>query len=974
MLNLRRICALTAAIAAPLVAVAQPLLTRATPVEPGATPPRRAQLARLDHHALRAAPPGTDVILTDLPGGGTTALELTRFSVTTPDTRFVLGIPGGPDTPIDFDPADIVLLRGNVAGEPHSHVFLALSDRHESTGRITLAPGHTYGVSSRSTTGLALEDDQIAIYPASTTPAGFLGPTLCATHPLPLGDGASGKVPPARTGGTDLQPVTQTGRPGDPALHPPPPATPAAPAGQPLPPVRLVEVAVETDYEYFELFGDLDAAAAYVIALYAVNADLYIRDLRANPVVTYVRLWDTPDDLFNSGSPLSELVAYWLENMPGELRNITQLLSGRRDLPYGGVAFLGGVCDAGFSVSAYTLGRWGSLDTPSVFNRDIVVSAHEMGHNFGTLHTHDFGVDNCDDPDSEPQRGTIMSYCSQTFTGGSANIDLRFHAAAQDEMLEELFSCQDLDTDYNLNAVPDADDIANGTSADVNLDGIPDEAQDCNANGLLDPEEIAKGIADDVDRNGIPDDCQPDCNANGLPDSYDIQMGFSADLYGDWIPDECDQDCDDDAGSDYNQIQLDMTLDINRNARLDHCEDCDDDGTPDLDALGGAGSVWLAGAEHNEIIRYLSVTGVAALHADESIDLDFPSDVRITPDRRVIVADSGNDRVLEYTAHGDFVTELIPPGAGGLDKPGMMAITPDARLLVTSRDTHSVLAYDLETGAFLETLVQPEAAGLTQPAGITLGDGELAGSLFVTSEDGRVLRFDAASGASMGDFVSDDQGFEMDQPRGIMFLPGGGDLLLASHGTDEILRYDRATGDPLGRWNKNGTSDVLTMKRPWAIRLGPDGNVYASRFADPADPDGDFVYLHLTDARIHVFDPDNGNFLRSFIQGANADIEAATGFDFLPNDTIDCNLNLIPDSCDIAAGTSADANGDGVPDECQQGCPADANGDGELNVFDFISFQTQFTAQSPAGDCDGNGAFDILDFICFQLLFAEGCD
>lgn len=31
----------------------------------------------------------------------------------------------------------------------------------------------------------------------------------------------------------------------------------------------------------------------------------------------------------------------------------------------------------------------------------------------------------------------------------------------------------------------------------------------------------------------------------------------------------------------------------------------------------------------------------------------------------------------------------------------------------------------------------------------------------------------------------------------------------------------------------------------------------------------------------------------------------------------DCNVNFIPDECDIASGTSEDCNGDGVPDECQ---------------------------------------------------------
>jgi len=910
-----------------------------------------ADVVSLKMGALRAVPAGDRVTIQNLPlGSRDVTLDLTRFSITNDDTRFVLGSASGPDVPLDFDASQLVFLRGSVAGEPGSRVMLVLSDRFESTGRVSLVDGRTFGVSSRSTPSLPLEPGQLAIYPAKAPPTGFLGPTLCGTSPdePPMGAKEHWR------------------------------ANPTLASEAPLPPMRLVEIAIDTDYEYFSLFNDLDTALAYLLAVYAIDADIFIRDLRSNLTLSFVRLWDTPDDLFNEGGILNAFKSHWNENMQDVHRDVAQLLSGRRDLGFGGQAFLNGVCseENGYSVSVYTLGFWGDLETPSVFNRDIIITAHELGHSFGTLHTHDIEppIDNCNDPDtSEPQRGTIMSYCSQTWTGGSANIDLRFHARIQEEILGYLAGIDCWDVDYNLNAVPDAEDIASGASLDVNLDGIPDEAQDCNGNGILDPEEIAAGLVQDGDENGVPDACEPDCNGNTLPDRFDIELGLSNDAYGDWIPDECDLDCDGDGVSDYNQIQLDMTLDLNRNALLDACEDCDGDGTPDLEALDGAGFVWLAGSEHNEIVRYVSVTGVAERHGDESVQLDFPSDVLITDDRRVLVADSGNDRIVEFTADGEFVGDFIAPGVGGLDKPAMIVIASDGRLLVTSRETNSVLAYDAATGEFLNTLVQWPSGNLDEPTGLTLGEGEFDGVLFVASDDNRIARFDAASGDYLGDFVSQSAAGDLQMPRGIMFLPNGGDLLVASHGTDEILRYDRATGEPLGKWNKNGNEVTLTMKRPWCLRMGPDGNVYASRFADAADPDGDFVYLHLTDARVHIFDPETGNFIRSLVQGVNAGVEAATGFDFLPNEGIDCNLNLRPDSCDIAQGLSADTNRDGVPDECQTACPADANGDGQLNIFDFVAFQNKFQEDDPAADCNGNGSFDILDFICFQLAFAEGC-
>jgi hypothetical protein len=69
-------------------------------------------------------------------------------------------------------------------------------------------------------------------------------------------------------------------------------------------------------------------------------------------------------------------------------------------------------------------------------------------------------------------------------------------------------------SDCNGNGIPDAIDIAGGTSEDCNMNGRPD---DC---------EIAGGAADDENSNGIPDQCElrflrGDSNDDGLVDLAD---------------------------------------------------------------------------------------------------------------------------------------------------------------------------------------------------------------------------------------------------------------------------------------------------------------------------------------------------------------------------------------------------------------------------------------------------------------------
>jgi hypothetical protein len=76
--------------------------------------------------------------------------------------------------------------------------------------------------------------------------------------------------------------------------------------------------------------------------------------------------------------------------------------------------------------------------------------------------------------------------------------------------------------------------------------------------------------------------------------------------------------------------------------------------------------------------------------------------------------------------------------------------------------------------------------------------------------------------------------------------------------------------------------------------------------------------------------------------------------------TQDCNMNSVPDSCDIANGTSQDSNGDGVPDEC--GCPGDLDGSGNVNVDDLLTAIAGF-----------GGQYNVEDILIILANFGEDC-
>jgi DNA-binding beta-propeller fold protein YncE len=201
------------------------------------------------------------------------------------------------------------------------------------------------------------------------------------------------------------------------------------------------------------------------------------------------------------------------------------------------------------------------------------------------------------------------------------------------------------------------------------------------------------------------------------------------------------------------------------------------------------------------------------------------------------------------------------------------------------------------------------------------------------------------------------------------FSPVGGRLLVTSFNTDQVLEYDQNTGAFLRSLLVTG----LPVDGPWSVRVGPDGLLYVSGNLNTTD-------THFTRAKIFIFDPRLGNFVRAHVQAVDAALNNPTGFDFMPGGTTDCNRNLIPDSCDIAHGTSLDINLNGIPDECEQGvCYANCDGSTTppvLNVLDFNCFLNSFAAGSPYANCDGSTTppvLNVLDFNCFLNRFAAGC-
>ncbi len=80
-----------------------------------------------------------------------------------------------------------------------------------------------------------------------------------------------------------------------------------------------------------------------------------------------------------------------------------------------------------------------------------------------------------------------------------------------------------------------------------------------------------------------------------------------------------------------------------------------------------------------------------------------------------------------------------------------------------------------------------------------------------------------------------------------------------------------------------------------------------------------------------------------------------------------CNANGRSDARDILDGTSDDANGNGIPDECE--CLCDLDSGGTVGISDILPLLAAWGPNPghPA-DFDGDGVVGIVDFL---LLLAN---
>jgi len=329
--------------------------------------------------------------------------------------------------------------------------------------------------------------------------------------------------------------------------------------------------------------------------------------------------------------------------------------------------------------------------------------------------------------------------------------------------------------------------------------------------------------------------------------------------------------------------------------------------------------------------------------------------------------------ITEYDGQtGAPLRVVVPPGVispnHGFSQTDL-AFGPNGKLFVSSipasfnNFTHGVVEIDPDTGAVRQFAIIPSWSIDPYVADLTFGGPY--NNLFVGTEFGYILEFDAFSGELLGLFAAHPDGVSA-----LAWSPNG-NLIVSGYPS---IEYDGLTGAPLRQ---------LPELPGWTrdLKVGPNGLLY-----------GRGVFAGQWE--IGELDPISGAFLRGIAPQAG-ELDQPRHMTFRPNGHLLVSAH-VPDVPRLYPVFEYDVDGpvqyvgrfveNSITTSGIDGIAlrplvlsGDFDGDGDVDLSDFVTFQLCFAGSSnpPASTCppglnadlDGDGDVDLGDFLIFQQHF-----
>jgi hypothetical protein len=350
----------------------------------------RAELVAFDPALLSrllAVPLESRVRIVDWPVGPglRRGVSVTRHEVYASEAKIV-ALDDGRE--VEVPRSKLVFFWGAVEGDPESMVVFGLdADARTVAGFSTGTDGDVEIRPSDADRSFR----HLVAGSASLREPGEPPSFACGAADLPTGDTAPSGGARAASG----------------ALDPELPAT-----------LHTAVLAIDTDNEAMgtKFSNNTTTAANWMALAIAGMSAVYERDLfvRFYQGYTIFRLSTTPDPYLQStagnadNAKLGEFSSYWAASYPGVKRTLTMMISGKQPTAgsWSGIAWLSGLCSTSSGYSFNQVFRTGTTVSAS----DVQLLTHEVGHNFGSRHTH------CTDTNTGAAGTQPIDYC---FSGES---------------------------------------------------------------------------------------------------------------------------------------------------------------------------------------------------------------------------------------------------------------------------------------------------------------------------------------------------------------------------------------------------------------------------------------------------------------------------------------------------------------------------------------------------------------------------
>jgi uncharacterized protein (TIGR03663 family) len=249
-------------------------------------------------------------------------------------------------------------------------------------------------------------------------------------------------------------------------------------------------------------------------------------------------------------------------------------------------------------------------------------------------------------------------------------------------------------------------------------------------------------------------------------------------------------------------------------------------------AVDGSGNMYVADSQNNRIQKFNSAGKLVGSSTDASAPGGFqePWDVAVDPQGVIYVADTWNHRIVKLDPQMHFLTAWgYPTKPSGPDSllalygPRAIAFTPSGNLLVTDTGNSRVIEFTPDgkpVGSFGSHGSDP--GQFQEPVGIAVAPN---GTIYVAdSWNGRVQVFDASQQYLRSLPVSGWENRDIENKPYLTLLPNG-NLLLSQPFAGRLLELS-SNGSTIRDITSAGGDTPLT--RPIGVAADPSGKVYVS--------------------------------------------------------------------------------------------------------------------------------------------------